>query len=72
TGFQSTSGMRLTGVEIWSSLPASSVAKRAVRAMMRGRREVIPGVVNWFIPVFARILPIRLQLMIVKASLMLR
>ena len=72
TGFQSTSGMRLTGVEIWSSLPASSVAKKAVRAMMRGRREVIPGVDNWFIPVFARILPIRLQLMIVKASLMLR
>lgn len=72
TGFQSTSGMRLTGVEIWSSLPASSVAKKAVRAMMKGRREVIPGVVNWFIPVFARILPIRLQLMIVKASLMLR
>ena len=72
TGFQSTSGMRLTGVEIWSSLPASSVAKKAVRAMMRGRREVIPGVVNWFIPVFARILPIRLQLMIVKASLMHR
>ena len=72
TGFQSTSGMMLTGVEIWSSLPASSVAKKAVRAMMKGRREVIPGVVNWFIPVFARILPIRLQLMIVKASLMLR
>ena len=72
TGFQSTSGMRLTGVEIWSSLPASNVAKKAVRAMMKGRREVIPGVVNWFIPVFARILPIRLQLMIVKASLMLR
>ena len=72
TGFQSTSGMRLTGVEIWSSLPASSVAKKAVRAMLKGRREVIPGVVNWFIPVFARILPIRLQLMIVKASLMLR
>ena len=72
TGFQSTSGMKLTGVEIWSSLPARSVAKKAVRAMMKGRREVIPGIINWFIPMFARILPISIQLIIVKASLMMR
>ena len=72
TGFQSTSGMKLTGVEIWSSLPARSVAKKAVQAMMKGRREVIPGIINWLIPMFARILPIRIQLIIVKASLMMR
>lgn len=72
TGFQERSGMILTGVELWSSIPAERVAKSAVKAMMRGRREVIPGYLNWFVPLFARILPIRLQLFIVKASLMLR
>ena len=64
--------MILTGVELWSSISAERVAKSAVKAMMRGRREVIPGYLNWFVPLFARILPIRLQLFIVKATLMLR
>ena len=41
TGFQKVSDMRLTGVEIWSSLPVDKVAKIAVRAMKNGRREVI-------------------------------
>ena len=72
TGFQKVSGMRLTGVEIWSSLPVDKVAKIAVRAMRKGRREVIPGLINWWVPVLGRVLPIRIQLWIVRASLMMR
>ncbi len=72
TGFQEVSGMKLTGVELWSAMRVEKVAKIAVRAAMNGRREVIPGFVNWGIPLLGRILPIRLQLIIVKAALMLR
>ena len=72
TGFQKVSGMRLTGVEIWSSLPVDKVAKIAVRAMRKGRREVIPGFVNWWVPILGRVLPISIQLWIVRASLMMR
>lgn len=72
TGFQEVSGMKLTGVELWSAMRVEKVARIAVRAMMNGRREVIPGFVNWWIPLLGRILPIRLQLMIVKTTLMLR
>ena len=72
TGFQEVSGMKLTGVELWSAMRVEKVARVAVRAMMNGRREVIPGFVNWWIPLLGRILPIRLQLMIVKTTLMLR
>tara|TARA_Y100001960_G_C14277264_1_gene635149 strand:- start:363 stop:644 length:282 start_codon:yes stop_codon:yes gene_type:complete len=72
TGFQEVSGMKLTGVELWSAMHVEKVAKIAVRAAMNGRREVIPGFVNWGIPLLGRILPIRLQLIIVKAALMLR
>ena len=72
TGFQKVSGMRLTGVEIWSSLPVDKVANIAVRAMRKGRREVIPGFVNWWVPILGRVLPISIQLWIVRASLMMR
>lgn len=72
TGFQGVSGMRLTGVEIWSSLPVDKVAKIAVRAMRKGRREVIPGFVNWWVPILGRLLPIGIQLWVVRASLMMR
>ena len=72
TGFQKVSGMRLTGVEIWSSLPVDKVAKIAVRAMKKGRREVIPGFINWWVPILGRLLPISIQLWIVRASLMMR
>ena len=72
TGFQEVSGMKLTGGELWSAMRVDKVAKIAVRAMMNGRREAIPGFVNWWIPLLGRILPIRLQLIIVKAALMLR
>ena len=72
TGFQEVSGMKLTGVELWSAMRVDRVAKIAVRAMLNGRREVIPGFVNWGVPLLGRVLPIRLQLMIVKTMLMLR
>ena len=72
TGFQKVSGKRLTGVEIWSSLPVDKVAKIAVRAMKNGRREVIPGFINWWVPILGRLLPISIQLWIVRASLMMR
>lgn len=70
TGFQEVAGMSLRGVEAWSVIPASKVAQIGVRAMERGRREVIPGFLNKPIPLIGRMVPVRMQLAVVKAMLM--
>mgnify|MGYP003320791059 FL=1 len=70
TGFQEVAGMSLRGVESWSVIPAERVAKIGVKAMERGRREVIPGFLNKPIPLVGRMVPVRVQLAVVKALLM--
>ena len=70
TGFQEVAGMSLRGVESWSVIPAERVAKIGVKAMERGRREVIPGFLNKPIPLVGRMVPVRMQLAVVKALLM--
>ena len=71
TGFQEVAGMSLRGVESWSLVPASKVAQVGVRAMEKGRREVIPGFLNKPIPLLNRMVPVRINLAIVKAMLMI-
>ena len=51
-------------------IPAERVAKIGVKAMERGRREVIPGFLNKPIPLVGRMVPVRMQLAVVKALLM--
>ena len=70
TGFQEVAGMSLRGVESWSVIPAERVAKIGVKAMERGRREVIPGFLNKPIPLVGRMVPVWMQLAVVKALLM--
>jgi len=70
TGFQEVAGMSLRGVESWSVIPAEKVAAVGIKAMERGRREVIPGLLNKPIPLLGRMVPVRLQLAIVKMVLM--
>lgn len=70
TGFQEVAGMSLRGVESWSVIPAEKVAAVGIKAMERGRREVIPGLLNKPIPLLGRMVPVRVQLAIVKMVLM--
>ena len=72
TGFGEVAGMNLRGeIKSWSAIPASKVASIGVKAMERGRREVIPGLLNKPVPLFGRMLPVSLQLAIVRVVLMI-
>ena len=72
TGFGEVAGMNLRGeITSWSAIPASRVASIGVKAMERGRREVIPGLLNKPVPLFGRMLPVSLQLAIVRVVLMI-
>ena len=72
TGFGEVAGMKLRGeIKSWSAIPASKVASIGVKAMERGRREVIPGLLNKPVPLFGRMLPVSLQLAIVRVVLMI-
>ena len=66
TGFQEVAGMELGALELSGAVPAEKVAKIAVKAMRKGRREVIPGLLNKPIPYANRLVPISLNLAIVK------
>lgn len=66
TGFQEVAGMELGALELSGAVPADKVAKTAVKAMRKGRREVIPGLLNKPIPYANRLIPISLNLAVVK------
>ena len=66
TGFQEVAGMELGALELSGAVPADKVAKTAVKAMRKGRREVIPGLLNKPIPYANRLVPISLNLAVVK------
>ena len=66
TGFQEVAGMDLGALELSGAVPAEKVAKTAVKAMRKGRREVIPGLLNKPIPYANRLIPISLNLAVVK------
>ena len=71
TGFGEVAGMNLRReIKSWSAIPASKVASIGVKAMEGGRREVIPGLLNKPVPLFGRMLPVSLQLAIVRIVLM--
>lgn len=65
TGFQEVAGIELGALEKASAYPVEKVAKAAVKAMRKGRREVIPGWMNKPMPMVVRVTPVRLQLPIV-------
>ena len=66
TGFQKVAGMELGSMELTGAVPADKVAKAAVKAMRKGRREVIPGWMNKGLPMLVRMTPVRMQLPVVR------
>ena len=69
TGFQEVAGMKLSRMEKLSAVPANKVANIAIKSMRKGRREVMPGIVNKPLPLVTRITPMWLQLIIVNQLL---
>tara|TARA_B100000530_G_scaffold267684_1_gene180302 strand:+ start:695 stop:1471 length:777 start_codon:yes stop_codon:yes gene_type:complete len=66
TGFQEVAGMELSKMEKLTSVPAKRVAEIAVKSMHKGKREVMPGIVNKPLPLVTKITPMWLQLIIVR------
>ena len=66
TGFQEVAGMELSKMEKLTSVPAKRVAEIAVKSMRKGKREVMPGIVNKPLPLVTKITPMWLQLIIVR------
>ena len=58
--------MELGSMELTGAVPADKVAKAAVKAMRKGRREVIPGWMNKGLPMLVRMTPVRMQLPVVS------
>ena len=69
TGFQEVAGMKLSKMEKISSVPANKVAEIAVKSMLKGKREVMPGIINKPLPLVTKITPMWLQLIIVNRVL---
>ena len=66
TGFQEVAGMELSKMEKLTTVPVKKVADIAVKAMHKGKREVMPGIVNKPLPLVTKITPMWIQLIIVK------
>jgi short-subunit dehydrogenase len=66
TGFQEVAGMELSKMEKLTSVPVKKVAEIAVKSMHKGKREVMPGIVNKPLPLVTKITPMWLHLIIVK------
>ena len=66
TGFQEVAGMELSKMEKLTAVPVKKVAEIAVRSMQKGKREVMPGIVNKPLPLVTKINPMWLHLIIVK------
>ena len=66
TGFQEVAGMELSKMEKLTTVPVKKVAEIAVKSMHKGKREVMPGIVNKPLPLVTKITPMWLQLIIVK------
>ena len=69
TGFQEVAGMKLSKMEKLTAVPANKVAEIAIKSMRKGRREVMPGIINKPLPLITRITPMWLQLIIVNQVL---
>ena len=69
TGFQEVAGMKLSKMEKISAVPANKVAEIAVKSMRKGKREVMPGIINKPLPLVTKITPMWLQLIIVNRVL---
>ena len=69
TGFQEVAGMKLSKMEKISAVPANKVAEIAIKSMRKGKREVMPGIINKPLPLVTKITPMWLQLMIVNKVL---
>ena len=66
TGFQEVAGMELSKMEKITAVPVKKVAEIAVKSMHKGKREVMPGIMNKPLPLVTKITPMWLQLIIVK------
>ena len=66
TEFQEVAGMELSKMEKLTAVPVKKVAEIAVKSMHKGKREVMPGIVNKPLPLVTKITPMWLQLIIVK------
>ena len=69
TGFQEVAGMKLSKMEKISAVPANKVAEIAVKSMRKGKREVMPGIINKPLPLVTKITPMWLQLIIINRVL---
>jgi short-subunit dehydrogenase len=69
TEFQGVSGLHLPLILRPYLVTAEKVAKSGVRALMRGRREVLPGLMNKPLPLIVRMTPVRLQMALMKTML---
>ena len=69
TGFQEVAGMKLSKMEKISSVPVNKVAEIAIKSMRKGRREVMPGMMNKPLPLVTKMTPMWLQLIIVNQIL---
>ena len=69
TGFQEVAGMKLSKMEKLTAVPANKVAEIAIKSMRKGKREVMPGIINKPLPLITRITPMWLQLIIVNQVL---
>ena len=66
TEFQEVAGMKLSKMEKLTAVPVKKVAEIAVKSMHKGKREVMPGILNKPLPLVTKITPMWLQLIIVK------
>ena len=61
--------MKLGKMEKISAVSANKVAEIAIKSMRKGKREVMPGIINKPLPLVTRITPMWLQLIIVNQVL---
>ncbi len=66
TGFQDVAGMKLSKMEKMTAVPVKKLAEIAVKSMHKGKREVMPGIVNKPLPLITKITPMWLHLIIVR------
>ena len=69
TGFQKAAGLNMGSMVMMSAVSAPKVAAVGVKAMRKGRREVIPGLMNKPMPLITRLTPVRMQLAIMNSVL---
>lgn len=69
TGFQDVADLRLTASLKMYLVSPQKVAKVAVKAMRKGKREILPGIANKPLPLLTRVTPVWFQMLLMKSML---